>query len=128
MAVFLIVLALPQAALAAPNCTVGCPCGNTCIDCSKTCHVGAGGGGDIDGLALGLMLAGAAGGLASLYFILEAEPACRDVPADEVCGIKLGGWLLWAASMTLTIAGVVLQVQSNGVDSRSSRMGLTLTF
>lgn len=25
------------------NCTRGCPCGNTCIDCSKQCHVGSGG-------------------------------------------------------------------------------------
>lgn len=23
-------------------CTTGCACGNTCISCSKTCHVGAG--------------------------------------------------------------------------------------
>jgi hypothetical protein len=75
------------------------------------------------------MLVGAAGGLASLYFILEAETACRGVPADEVCGIKLGGWLLWIASMALSIAGVVLQIQSNSADSGSSRTGLTvLTF
>jgi hypothetical protein len=25
-----------------PVCTTGCPCGNTCISCSYTCHVGAG--------------------------------------------------------------------------------------
>lgn len=25
-----------------PTCTKGCPCGNACISCSKTCHVGEG--------------------------------------------------------------------------------------
>ena len=25
-----------------PTCTKGCPCGNSCISCSKTCHVGTG--------------------------------------------------------------------------------------
>lgn len=30
---------------AAATCRKGCPCGQSCIDCSKTCHKGSSGGG-----------------------------------------------------------------------------------
>jgi len=40
---FVLVMVLLWAAPAvANNCTYGCPCGNTCIDCSDTCHLSEG--------------------------------------------------------------------------------------
>jgi hypothetical protein len=29
---------LPRPSRAAPQCSKGCPCGNSCISCSKTCR------------------------------------------------------------------------------------------
>lgn len=40
--IVLAALALASAANAAPNCTKGVPCGNSCIAKGKVCHVGQG--------------------------------------------------------------------------------------
>lgn len=40
------------------NCTTGCSCGNTCISCSETCHVGSGSYDDVDTTTVLLVVAG----------------------------------------------------------------------
>jgi len=37
-----LVLAWAASAIAGPTCHKGCPCGNACISCSKTCHIDGG--------------------------------------------------------------------------------------
>lgn len=45
MKLFVIIAALICAApVLAKTCTSGCACGNSCISCNDTCHVGGGGG------------------------------------------------------------------------------------
>ncbi len=61
-------------AVAAPNCTAGKLCGNTCISRDKECHVGSGGGGEeVDGAVVAGVLLGtvAVGGLIWLIVALS---------------------------------------------------------
>ena len=88
LAAFVVALLFARSAFA-QNCTVGCPCGNTCISCQDTCRVGGGnaqrgGGGSGDTTAITLLILGAAGciglgGLVAWYFYetSKADPSMR---------------------------------------------------
>lgn len=128
LATALAVLALlfvPVHQAAAKNCTVGCACGNTCIDCSKTCHVGAGtsssrSSGDVPVAAIaGLLAVGIAASVASLFY-LDYPTACASVPQDQFCGSAVAFWSFLVVGLIASTVGLALLGASNSSDTSFS--------
>lgn len=113
--VFGLMVALLSQPAHAITCTVGQPCGATCISVNDTCHVGAGGGGGLDGDgAAGLVLMGA-GAIMELSALLSSERvgnACAPVSPDALCWPRFAQYSAYAVGGGLIIAGFVMFLTS----------------
>lgn len=71
----------------AKTCTTGCPCGNSCISCSETCHKDSGGAIDSEtALIIGGVCLGA--GLIALviYLAVESNSASAEIETNREIG------------------------------------------
>jgi len=89
--VLALVLSFVSSLAAAKTCTGGCPCGDTCIDCSDTCHAGSGGDLSDGAIAAIILVPVALGvGIGILVWLSSrgpqpyTPPSSEDSPTDNV--------------------------------------------
>jgi hypothetical protein len=121
----------------AKTCTRGCPCGETCISCGDTCHVGGGGtGGEAEigerktpTLAIALWSGAVVSLLVALLTTDAFQPGglCSGVDPNDVCGWKVAFWTSVVAGVAFAVGGLIAFEAELGGGSAGEAPPLGLT-
>lgn len=112
----------------AKTCTVGSPCGNTCISARDVCHVGSGGGLALTDEQLALGIGFTTGAVVffgvALWQGVNAEYVCPSMASDQICWPRF--WQISGYVLSAGFAIAAIAVFAQGAGQGNSVSGLSV--